>query len=572
MLKTLYIRNYAIIDELTVEFSGGLNIITGETGAGKSILLDALGLLLGERAATEDVRRGASKAVIEGAFAVSANEPVHQILQEHGYDDGDELIVRREISAKGGSRAFLNDSPASITLLKDVGDVLIDLHGQHDHQTLLRPETHIYLLDNAGGLQGLVDNFGSAFDQMQRDAQEIRDLKKREAELHRQLEFYEFQLEEINAIDPKENEDEQLEKELKIRENSEHLFELVSGLHSLLYEENDSVRDKLLRARTMLDRLVDIDPGFAENRTECLSAIVIVEETAKHLQSYSAVIDFAPEELEEMRERLHALSGLRKKFGGTLDSVLEYREKITAEIELAKNYDSTIEEKTRQLRKKQRTVGALAAKISTKRKQIARKVEEAVVDVLKELGIENGRFSVHIEQTETDPVTAGAVYSGERCVAANRTGFDTIEFYISTNLGEEPKPLARTASGGEISRVMLALKSILAKNDRLPLLVFDEIDTGISGRIGTKVGVAMRNLADYHQIIAITHLPQIAAMSQHHFVVEKIEQDGRTVTRIRKLDQDEHTREVAKLVSGEDVTEASMRTARELIESQGVVV
>ena len=567
MLKTLYIRNYAIIDDLTVEFSGGLNIITGETGAGKSILLDALGLLLGERAASEDVRRGTGKAIVEGTFVVSTNEPVHQLLNRHNYDDGDELIVRREISAKGGSRAFLNDSPAPIGLLKEVGDALIDLHGQHDHQTLLRTETHVHLLDNAGGLQGLVDDFGAAFDAMQKDVQEIKNLRKREAELRRQLEFYEFQLEEINSVDPKPKEDESLEKELKIRENSEHLFELVSGLHSLLYEESDSVRDKLLRARTMLDRLAEIDVRFEEHKSECLSAIVIVEETAKYLQSYSTSVDFAPEELQQMRLRLQTLGGLRKKFGGTLDTVLEYREKIEGEIELARNYDSTIEEKTIKLRKRQQTVGGLAAKISAKRIRIARKVEQAVAEVLKELGIEHGQFSVRIEQTETDASVSGAVYSNNRWLASTRDGFDSVEFFISTNMGEEPKPLARTASGGEISRVMLALKTILAKNDRLPLLVFDEIDTGISGRIGTKVGIAMRNLADYHQIIAITHLPQIAAMSQHHYVVEKIEQDGRTVTHIRKLAPDEHTREVAKLVSGEDVTEASIRTAQELIES-----
>lgn len=567
MLKSLYIRNYAIIDELTIEFAGGLNIITGETGAGKSIVIDALSLLLGERAASDDVRRGADKAVIEGVFAVSTNEPVRTCLKKHSYDEGDELIIRREISARGGSRAFINDSPSPISLLKEVGDYLIDLHGQHDHQTLLRPETHIHLLDNAGGLQRMVEDFGEAFDRMQEAGSEIRSLKKREAELHRQLEFYEFQLKEIDAIDPKSGEDEEMEKELKIRENSEHLFEIVSGLHSLLYEEADSVRDKLFRARTMLDRLSDIDSRFGEHRAECISAIVIVEEIAKYLQSYSAGIDFAPEELEKMRERLHALGGLRKKFGGSLEAVLQYREKIDQEIQLARNYDSTIAEKTAALREMQRSVGLLAGKLSAKRTQVARKVERAVADVLKELGIEHGKFVVRIEQTETAPDSLGGVYSGERCLAATRSGIDLVEFYISTNLGEEPKPLARTASGGEISRIMLALKTILAKNDRLPLLVFDEIDTGISGRIGSKVGIAMRNLADYHQIIAITHLPQIAAMSHHHFVVEKTEEKGRTVTRVRKLDQDEHTREVARLVSGEDVTEASITTARELIQS-----
>lgn len=567
MLKRLYIRDYAIIDELAVDFSAGLNIITGETGAGKSILIDALGLLLGERASSEDVRQGANRAVVEGFFSISSNDYVHAILQEHGYEDDDELIVRREISARGGSRAFINDSPAQITLLKEVGDFLIDLHGQHDHQTLLRSDTHIHLLDNAGGLQGMVNDYRTDYEVVQRHAAELRSLMKREAELRQKEEFYAFQLQEIDAVDPQPNEEEELLRELKIRENSEQVYELVNGLHSLLYEENDSVRDKLLRARTMLDQLAGIDPEFSERRDECLSTIVVVEEIAKTLQRYSVNIDFAPEELEEMRERLHALSGLRKKFGGTLQALLEYREKIAREIALARNYDSTIERKRKELRQAQEAVGDLGMRLSRKRKEIAGKVERAIVEVLRELGIEHGEFHVHIGQHETAAGADNALCFDGQWYQAHGDGIDTVEFFISTNLGEAPKPLARTASGGEISRVMLALKTILAKNDRLPLLVFDEIDTGISGRIATKVGTAMRNLADYHQIIAITHLPQIAAMSRHHYVVEKYEREGRTVTRVRRLDPEEHTREVAKLVSGEDITESSIRAARELIES-----
>ena len=567
MLKRLYIRDYAIIDELTIDFSNGLNIITGETGAGKSILIDALGLLLGDRASSEDVRQGAGKSVVEGFFSISSNDHVHTFLQNHKYDDGDELIIRREVSAKGGSRAFINDSPAQIALLKEVGNGLIDLHGQHDHQTLLRSETHLHLLDNAGGLQGMVNDYCSGYEQILSLASEIKSLLKREAELRQKEEFYEFQLQEIDGVDPKPGEDEELLRELKIRENSEQLYELVTGLHTLLYEENNSVRDKLLRARTMLDQLTEIDVDFNERRDECASTIVVVEEIAKSLQRYSVSIEFAPEELEGMRERLHALNGLRKKFGGTLQAVLEYREMISKEIALAKNYDLTIEKKRAKLRDLQKSVGKLGLRLSRKRSETAKKVEKAVAKTLQELGIEHGRFSVQIDHHDSSPDSDVALCVNDGWYEANLHGIDTIEFYISTNLGEDPKALARTASGGEISRVMLALKTILAKNDRLPLLVFDEIDTGISGRIATKVGTAMKNLASYHQIIAITHLPQIAAMSRHHYVVEKEQSNGRTVTRVRKLELEEHTREVAKLVSGEDVTESSLLTARELIES-----
>ncbi len=567
MLKTLYIRDYAIIDELTIEFSSGLNVITGETGTGKSILIDALGLLLGERASSEDVRKGSRRSVVEGFFSISSNDHVHTLLKKHGYEDGDELIIRREVSPKSGSRAFLNDSPTQVSLLKEIGDRLIDLHGQHDHQTLLRSETHIHLLDNAGGLQGMVNDYRSGYENILSIAGEIKSLLKREAGLRQKLEFYEFQLQEIHGVDPKPDEDEDLLRELKIRENSEQLYELVTGLHSLLYEESDSVRDKLLRAQSMLDQLTEIDSDFSERLDECLSAIVVIEEIAKSLQRYSVNVEFAPEELEEIRERLYVLNGLRKKFGGTLQAVLEYRETITTEIALAKNYDSTIEEKRRELRDLQESVGKLSLRLSQKRSEIARKIEAAVVETLRELGIEHGKFSVQIDHNEVSSGSDTAVCSGDHWYAATRHGIDIVEFFISTNLGEDPKPLARTASGGEISRVMLALKTILAKNDRLPLLVFDEIDTGISGRIATKVGTAMRNLADYHQIIAITHLPQIAAMSRNHYVVEKLLIKGRTVTQVRKLEPEEHTREVAKLVSGEDVTESSMLAARELIES-----
>jgi DNA repair protein RecN (Recombination protein N) len=567
MLKTLYARNYALIEEVDIRFSNGLNILTGETGAGKSILIDALGLILGNRASSEDVRHGADKAVIEGVFTLADNEPARRILIDHGYDNGDELIVRREVTSKGTSRAFVNDSPAPLTFVKDLGDHLVDLHGQHEHQMLLRPETHIGMLDNAGGLEKLVRDFGVVFAELHQMGEELAETRRREVQLKEKQEFYQYQLTEIDAVSPLPGEDEMLQQELRILENTEKIYELTSLLHSTLYEDENSVRDQLLRGINTLDQLTAIDPAFADYRNECSSASVIVQEIAKFVQSYSARMEYSPTRLEEIRERLFKLSGLRKKFGGSIDAVISYRESIAREIELAENFDAAILEMEARLEARREHAGVLAAKLSQKRVEVARKVERAVESTLKSLGIDKGKFAVHIDQQPGDPKSSTTVRFKGKYLSATAHGFDRVEFFISTNVGEDPKPLVRVASGGEISRVMLSLKSILAKNNRLPLLVFDEIDTGISGRIASKVGAAMRNLADFHQIIAITHLPQIAAMGSSHFVVEKKVQSSRTITQVRRLEAEEHTREVAKLMSGENITESSLQMARELIGS-----
>lgn len=568
MLKSLYVKNYALIEEVTIEFEAGLNIVTGETGAGKSILIGALGLILGGRAATDSVRHGAEKAIVEGTFSVDGNDRARRLLESMEYEiTGEEIIVRREVSAKGTSRAFINDTPAPLALVKDLGDFLVDLHGQHEHQMLLRPETHITMLDNVGGLEMLVNDFAAAHQELIAARTRLRELRQRERQLRERQEFHAYQLREIDEVGPLPGEDEAILQELNIQENSERIIELTTALYSLLYEQDNSVRDQLLRARNLFDQLITIDPAFAEYRSECVSATSIVEEIAKFTQSYSAAIDFAPVRLEQMRERLGALSGLRKKFGGTLDAVLAHRAEIAAELELAQNFEEQTAAMERDVDCAMRRAGELAAKLSAKRADVARKAARSVENVLKNLGIEKGRFHVHLERVETDAAAPNAVWYEGKYYAANAHGFDNAEFHISTNLGEEPKPLARVASGGEISRVMLAMKTILAKNDRLPLLIFDEIDTGISGRIASKVGATMRDLADFHQIIAITHLPQIAAMSSNHHVVEKSEHAKRTVTSVRRLSPDEHTREVAKLMSGEVVTESSLQMARELIES-----
>jgi DNA repair protein RecN (Recombination protein N) len=565
MLKTLYVRNFALIDEVQLDLASGLNILTGETGAGKSILLGALGLILGERASTELVRNGADKAVVEGVFDVRDNQYVRGALRREEYEESDDLIIRREVTARGTSRAFVNDSPAPLSLLKDLGDHLVDLHGQHEHQMLLRPETHVAFLDAAAGLEERVREYASAHATVVETFEALRELRSREAQLRERQEFYRFQLGEIDAVAPRAGEDVEIQQELKILENAERIVGLIGELSNILSEGEGNVYDRLTDAQACLDQLTGYDQTFAEYREECASAIVSINEIAKQLGHYSDRVEFSPARVEEMRTRLYALSGLRKKFGGTLDAVLEYRVRIAEEIDLAGNFDERIGELEAQLATLRSSAGALAAELTRKRAAAAKKIEKAVEEMLRTLGIEKARFVVGLRQRAAEQSAAGAVVVGGKLVTSTAVGVDVVEFFISTNVGEEPKPLARVASGGEISRVMLALKSILARGSRLPMLVFDEIDTGISGRIASKVGAAMQRLGERHQIVAITHLPQIAATSHQHFVVEKAEHNGRTTTSVRPLDADEHTREVAKLMSGEQITESSLRMARELI-------
>jgi DNA repair protein RecN (Recombination protein N) len=567
MLKTLLIQNYALIEQLSVEFSSGLVIITGETGAGKSIIIDALGLVLGERASTETVRTGADKAVVETVFDVAGNTRVQTLLAENALDVADELIVRREVSAKGQSRCFINDSPVNLALMKQVGELLVDLHGQHEHQSLLHVETHIDMLDDFGGLEGMVKEYQCAHTRLRGLLTELGDLRRREQYLREQREYHLFQAQEIDAVAPQPGEEEQLETELRILENSEKLFGATSELYSLLYEGDRSVHDLLVVARNQLHALAEIDKQFEDAAQECGSAEAVVSELGKFIQSYNARVEFAPDRLEELRERIGALSFLKKKYGGSVESIRSRREEIAKELALAENFEEVINRLTSDLESARADCATLAGRLSAKRHETAKKIDRVIVQELAKLGIPQAKFSTRITQAERDAQSppGDSVKRGRTVVALNARGFDLAEFHISTNTGEDERPLSRVASGGEISRIMLALKSILAKTDRLPVLIFDEIDVGVSGRIAQAVGAALKNLAGFHQVIAITHLPQIAGFAETHFAVTKTEQGGRTSTHLRRLALDEQVREVARLMSGAEVTETGLAGARELM-------
>ncbi len=568
MLTSLYIKNYALIDELTADFSSGLVIITGETGAGKSIIIDALGLILGERASAEAVRSGADKAVVEAAFGVAGNKKLKAFFHAQTLEWADTLIVRREISLRGQSRSFVNDSPATLALLKEVGEMLVDLHGQHEHQSLLRKETHVDLLDEFGGLFGIVAGFQAGFAKLTDIGSRLASLKEREQQLREKKELYGFQIQEIDAVAPLHGEEDKLEAELKILENAEKLFAASGTLYELLYNGEQSARDLLATARNQMAALAGIDKQFEAAAKECASAEAIVGELGKFVQQYNARVEFNPERLENIRDRLGKLTLLKRKYGGSVDAVISHREKIGRDVDLAGNFEESLAAMEKEMEQQRRDCGVLAAKLSSKRQEAARKLDKAVVAELSKLGISNGNFRTTFSRNEADASFDDGRWFAEaegRKFRLNSNGCDEVEFFISTNKGEEPRPLTKVASGGEISRIMLALKSMLAKSDRLPVLIFDEIDVGVSGRVAQQVGMSLKALSSFHQVIAITHLPQIAALADAHYVVTKREDGGRARTTLRKLDLEERVREVAKLMSGAEVTESGLRSAKELM-------
>ncbi|GAB5537572.1 MAG: DNA repair protein RecN [Rubricoccaceae bacterium] len=569
MLRTLTIRDYALIEELEVDFDSGLNIITGETGAGKSILLGALGLLLGDRAHTEAVRTGAKKAIIEGVFDNANEGRLPAVLADHQLDPSEngELVIRREVSPRG-SRAFVNDTPATLDILKEVASHSIDLHGQHEHQSLLRTETHIELLDNFGNLESLVGTYRTAFAEVSALVTERRQLVRRKDELAKQKELYGFQIAEIDAAELQPGESDELDAERRILENAERLYEATADLYAQISESDDALYDRLVLVRNQLQDLARIDASFDDTLSDVRSAEIALKEATQFLQDYNARIEFNPERLDEIRERMQEIDLMERKYGGTIEAVLAYREEIGHTYAVAKDFEGAIARLDEKIASSQETLTGAAYRLSQKRHEVAERIEDMIAVELATLGMPHARFVVQFGfQDDSEGWIALPEGNKARRVVAFPAGADLVEFHISANLGEDPKPLAKVASGGEVSRIMLALKAILAKSERLPILVFDEIDTGISGPIARRAGESMHRLAQYHQIIAITHLPQIASLGDVHFSVEKVVEGDRTKTHIRRLDEGERAEAIALLLAGNEVSEAALESARELIET-----
>ncbi len=567
MLKHLQIQNYALIEKLEIDFEQGLNIITGETGAGKSIIIDALSLILGERTDTAAIRKNSDKAIVEGTFDVSQNKKIKHFIKENDIDLSDQVILRRELSIKGTSRSFVNDTPVPLRIMKIIGDSLVDLHGQHEHQSLLRTETHIDLLDDFAGLSPLVEEFKAAHNQLVSEVRKLTELQNRNNIVNEKKDLYEFQLKEIDAVNPLIDEEARLESELKILENSEKLNEETNKLYNILYDGESSIIVKLNQSLKYIEQLSLIDETFGALKKEAESAKAIVKELTASMRDYISNIEFNPEKLEHHRNRLGQITLLKKKYGGSIESLIEFKHKLEAELLLVENIDAEIKKVKQAIEEKRKIASELAMKLTAKRNEAAKKVNSEIVKVLAELGIKNSKFETRVDNRFVKPDNSenALVKIGKDFYETEPKGIDFVEFFISTNIGEDVKPLVKVASGGEISRIMLSLKTILAKSEKLPLLIFDEIDIGISGRIAQAVGLSLKNLSKLHQIIAITHLPQIAGLADTHYVVEKVVDGKRSATVLRKLTLDERIFQVAKLMSGTDVTESTLKSAKELI-------
>lgn len=561
MIKTLYIKNFALIEELQVEFTGGLNILTGQTGAGKSIIIGALNMILGERADTDVIRHGEKKAIAEAVIEVGENPQITKLLEKNEIDSSDSLILRREIRERG-SRAFINDTPATISLLREAGTYLVDLHGQHEHQQLLDEDHHRKVLDEFGGLQPQLNAYRKALREFNTAKKELKKLQNRESELNEKLNLYRFQVDELEEANLAEDEEEELETELNLLDHAEDLEQQSSEILQLGSEGSVNVIDLL---RTIIQHLKDmaaIEPEFEPYIEEITSARISIDEMLRFTETYQTGIEFDPIRLEQLRQRQSELNRLQKKYNRTIPELMAYLKDMRKEVDAAENFDLEIEKLEKETDQRAEEVAEKAERLHADRIEAGKMMAAQIVDELQTLGMPDTRFSADVQYRQNG---VSDIVINEIPVQCTQNGCDDIAFLISPNKGEAQKPLAKIASGGEISRIMLALKSVIAREQNLPVMIFDEIDSGISGTISEKVGQKMRSLSHYCQIIAITHQPQIASKANSHYRVEKQEQNGRTSTRIIRLSEEQHIEAVATLMSGETVTESTRKSARELV-------
>jgi len=566
MLKEIRIQKFAIIENLVVNFENGLNVLTGETGAGKSIIIDALNLLLGGRADTDSIRTGETTALVEGVFQISNKETL-AMVQEIGVESVDgELHIKRQISNSGKNRCFLNDSQITVSTLAKIGNRLVDLHGQHDHQTLLHPEIHVDLLDLFGKSKQSRDAFSKEFTEYQNQVKTLQSLNTDEKERLQREEFLGFQISEIDAANLSEEEEEELKAEKNKLRHSEKIRSALQQSQTLLSEQNGSILESLRQILKDLEPLVELDKDLESPFQRSQSAFYELEEVEDALRTHDRSLDFNPERLEEIEDRLAEINGLKRKYGNDVSEILAKRDQFSAELEQLAGNEESMRQLSADIANKEKIVSKLAIELADKREAGAKSLKQGVEKELKELHMNGVRFGVDFNYP---PDPQGFVEYRKEKLKPTSIGLGTLEFLFSPNPGEELRPLAKIASGGELSRIMLALKSILNKQDTIPVMIFDEVDTGIGGRVAEKVGDKLKKVAETKQVFCITHLPQIAGMASTHYRVEKHVQGKRTRSGIRQLEFEERVEELARMSSGEKITEASLQHARELIQPSG---
>jgi DNA repair protein RecN (Recombination protein N) len=563
MLKLLRIQNYAVVADVEVSFDSGLNIITGETGAGKSIVIGSIGLLTGESATADIVRKGTEKTIVEGQFTCPDTSLLADLTEELDLTvDDQELIVRREMSTRGRSRAFINDSPVRLALLKHVTRRLLDLHGQHQHQSLLHTELYHLLVDSFGGIQVQAETVTAEFRELRRLEQELRTRRNELEQARKEQELAQFQLEEIARYQLQPGEDAALEQDIRLATNMERILQTAQDGCRRLLDDDKSVSNTLRELLRSMETLTDVDPRFGDVRALLDNAATAVEESSAILQRLADIEEFSPEALEQSRQRLSELATLKRKYHRSLEEILALRDSLQQETGRVDELEKLCGDLTERVDTTRSRFAGQCLDLSEQRLAIAKRMGPEISKGLQKLGMTGAQFQCRITRRES---ISGNITSGDTGYTADEHGIDDIAFYIATNKGEDLKPLARIASGGEISRVMLAIKTALADHDRIPVLVFDEIDIGISGRIARVVGEQLLALSRYHQILCVTHLPQIAGLGDRHYVARKATRGKRVYSTLSSVPDDERDQEIAKLIGGDTVTPAALESARELL-------
>ena len=560
MLTELRIRNFAIIDAIELEFADGFTVFTGETGAGKSILVDAVDLLVGGRASADLIRSGAEEAEVSGVFSLKEERPVAQVLHEQDLlERGEtEVILRRILSRAGRHRIHVNGRPAPLGVLQALRGLLVDIHGQHDHQSLFRPTVQLDLLDEFGGLADARAAYEAAFAQWRELETRLTERRDMLAERRAREDLLRYQIEEITSANLQPGADRELEREKLLRSQGRRLAELVQATYGPLYEEDPSLLQGVGSLTGPLKELAAIDAELVEDRDRFAEALAQLTDLAQRLRAYRDRLEFDPDKLEKVEERLDLIRRLVKKYGGSLEEVVRRGERAQQELRELETGEADLKELSSQVADAHEKVAKLAQALSRKRTKTASDLEKRLERELKDLRMDHARVRIAVEQgSDSDGPTL------------TPTGSDRVEFLFSSNLGESPQPLTRIASGGELSRVMLAMKTVLAEQDRVPVLVFDEVDAGIGGAVSEVVGKRLRHLSQHgHQVFCITHLAPIAAQAQRHFAVTKVAKDGRTVTQVALLDKAGRVEEVARMLGGEKITPTIRSTAAEMLKQK----
>lgn len=566
MLQELSIRNFAIIDDLHIQFSDGLTILSGETGAGKSIIINAVNLLLGSRASVSLIRSGAETAELEALFVFSTDSPIRSLLADHGYDSADSLLIRRILSQNERHRIYINDRLATIQLLQTLTENLASISGQHAHQGLLKEDQQLLILDRFGGLVPLRTKVYRCYHEIVPAITKLNELHRKKSRQDEHIELLRFQKKEIEDAAVTLDEDHRLELEKTRLKNSETLYQVVFDGVETLYSSQGAVIEHVTEVKKQLEKISLLDPELLPAAKGITEISCLLEDLVETLRNYLKTVSFDEKRLEEVESRLDKLQRLKRKYDGTLTGVMNHFKNIQAELSEIENLSEKIKITESEIEQLYKELAGLSRQLSQKRGVAAQRLTRLVEKELADLKMGNTRFEVSLRKTPPDQQTDPNLMLADALIS--ETGIDRITFMIAPNVGEQLKPLANIASGGELSRVVLALKAIQAATDSVESIIFDEVDAGIGGSTAEVVGKKLTELARFHQVVCITHLPQIAKFGTHHFRISKEVSGGRTVTSIQPLDGDERVREIARMLGGTSITKTALEHAGEMLQNR----